>query len=601
MAEIRKGRTGFPWSRAIAAAAVVVFARAALIAAKDGWIGSGRLRIGLSSFGRSATSELPGVVGAALLLAALAWWGGRRSIAIRSAAFLAAFALAWLHASVRLPLSAFHAPGFVGGRALSAQALAAAAALAAALLIVLELRPRLARALGASAVVLLLAAAGARFLPRSTDDARPSVILISLDTVRRDRLGCYGFDRGTTPEIDAFAQRAVLFEDAHSPEAWTLTAHMTLLTSLLPLAHGVTPYRSLPNSAPTLAGTLRRAGYATAAVVDDIAWLDPVFGFNRGFDTYRRIRGGANEKLEALEPVLDDLEEGEPFFLLLHYFDAHGDWVRLPYEAPPEDLSRFAGWYTGDFNGCDERDRCGTGLLRAWIEEKTVPSEEIRRYLSSLYDAGLAALDRKLGELFADLERRGLLERSIVVLTADHGEEFFEHGKALHRQLHRECTAVPLLVRPPGGTLARRVPGVTGLVDVAPTILELAGIGRPAEMQGRSLAPSMEGGPFASETSYAVLQSGPKRSGLRTQWFLLLRDEDGERIFDLAADPGELEDLLGGGLAPPELEGLRTILDGENVRARDLHAAFGQAWAGEALTQEDRDRLRGLGYVDGER
>ena len=273
----------------------------------------------------------------------------------------------------------------------------------------------------------------------------------------------------------------------------------------------------------------------------------------------------------------------------------------MAYEAPPEDLREFAGWYQGAFDGCDERDRCGAVLLRAWNDEGTPPPEEIRRYLSSLYDAGLAALDRELGRLFDDLERRGLLDRSIVVLTADHGEEFFEHGMALHRQLFGECTAVPLLVRPPGGTPARRVGGPAGLVDVAPTILEMVATARPREMQGRSLAPALAGSPLDPGSSHAVLQSGRERSGLRTARFLLLRDGQGERLFDLAADPGEQADLLAAGRAPAELPDLRAMLDGELTRARELHATLGGARAAQGLTQEERDRLRGLGYVDGER
>jgi arylsulfatase A-like enzyme len=601
VAEANGAKAGFPWAAAIAAATVACLARAALIAAKDGWVVAGRTRIGVASLARNTTSELAWVLGAALLFAALAWWGGRRPLAARGLAFLAALALAWLFAAVRLPHSAFHAPGFSGGRAWIAQALAAAAALAAALLLVLPLRPRVGRVLGAAAAAVLVAALGVRCLPHLREDARPSVILISLDTVRRDRLGCYGFDRGTTPEIDRFAQRSVLFRDVHSPEAWTLTAHMSLLTSLPPLAHGVDQNRPLPDAAATLAGTLRRAGYATAALVDDVGWLHPYFGFDRGFDAYRRIRGDARAKNAALEPLLDDLEAGGPFFLMLHYFDAHGDWGRMPYEAPPEELREFAGWYQGSFDGCDERDRCGAVLLRAWTEEKTPPPEEIRKYLSSLYDAGLAALDRELGRLFDDLERRGLLDRAIVVLTADHGEEFFEHGMALHRQLHGECTAVPLLVRSPGGTQARRVEGTAGLVDVAPTILELAGIGAPRTMQGRTLAAALRGDAVELDRPYAVLESGQTRSGLRTARYLLLRDGANERLFDLAADPGEREELLGQGAVPPEIEGLRAILDGEIARARGVFATLGDARAGQALSKEERDRLHGLGYVDGEK
>jgi arylsulfatase len=473
----------FPVLAAIAAAAIVCLGRAVVMAAKDGWLASGQTAIGVASAARNATAYLAPVLGLSVLFAAIAWWGGRRPRLAGAIALLAAVPVAWMHVAVRLPLSEYHAPGFSGSRGLLAQGVAVAIAIFAVGVVVGSPPARLRSAVSGLAVAALLAAGIVRTFGSTAKDARPSVIVISLDTVRSDRLGCYGYPSGTTPAIDRLAETCVVFENASSPEAWTLTAHMTLMTSLRPLAHGVDENRPLPGSVPTLAETFRDAGYATAAVVDDVGWLHPVFGFDRGFDTYRRIPGDARAKNEALGAVLDDLQGGGASFLLLHYFDAHGDWGRQPYEAPEEDLRRFAGWYGGSFDGCDDRGRCGAELLRAWSDEGTPPPEDVRRYLSSLYDAGIAALDRDLGELFTELDRRGLLERSVVVLTADHGEEFFEHGLALHRQLYRECTAVPLLVRPPGGTAPRRVSTAVGLVDVAPTILDLAGIQRPDSMQ----------------------------------------------------------------------------------------------------------------------
>src|SRR5688572_347105 len=170
----------------------------------------------------------------------------------------------------------------------------------------------------------------------------------------------------------------------------------------------------------------------------------------------------ADVKIDWIFSLLDDLDR-EPFFLFAHYFDAHSDRVRLPYESDAEDMEAFAGWYDGAFDGCDE-ELCASELLYSMSNRGQVLEGADREYLSSLYDAGVRTLDRKLGRLFDGLERRGLLESSVILLVSDHGEEFFEHGRAMHTQNFAECLRVPFLLRPPGGQ-AGRSDALVSLVD----------------------------------------------------------------------------------------------------------------------------------------
>ncbi|HJM58800.1 MAG TPA: sulfatase [Planctomycetota bacterium] len=428
---------------------------------------------------------------------------------------------------------------------------------------------------------------------------RPNLILISLDTLRADRLGSYGSDLGATPNLDAFAQHAVRFENAYSAAPSTLPSHMTMLTGLSPSRHGVTRDLGLPAELPTLPELLKEEGYATLAVVDTCVWLTGRFGFTRGFDLYRRVAEPTQAKAEQALEVLD-LVQGTPFFLFFHTYDAHSDMHGLPYHAAPSDRERYAGWYQGDFDGCNEEGVCASEYLWLLNERGDLPAPAERRFIECLYDAGVRTLDRDLALLFDGLRARGLLENSVIAITADHGEEFFEHGKALHASYYAECTTVPLLVRTPDtpeqlGTAAPLV----SHVDLLRTFLDYAGGSEPspssdfAASAGRSLRPWLEGG-TGPERPFMPFDRFGRLLALRTPEAAVVRTR-GEWFLERESGTLPLEDV-----PSEEREGWMTWIGTEEAELASAMARIGRTSKRSRVQRptatEDRE-LRSLGYT----
>ncbi|HKB16675.1 MAG TPA: sulfatase-like hydrolase/transferase [Planctomycetota bacterium] len=314
-----------------------------------------------------------------------------------------------------------------------------------------------------------------------SEPANPNVLLICLDAVRPDRMGCYGYDRRpTTPHLDELARRSIVFEDANAAACWTKPSVPSFLTGTWPLQHGV--YEGsvhgqagsfsdlLPEESRTLAEAFDGRGWATAAFVENDQ-LGKGSGIEQGFDTYEAGAGDARQiRWRALDWI-DAQERGRPFFLYLHLLDAHG-----PYLVSEEFFRRFApGAPLGPLGGTEwraVRDAVNEGKLRL-----TEPEKE---GLGALYDAAIRSMDDQLGLLFRGLERRGLWERTVVALVADHGEEFLERGRLGHGHgLHQTLLRVPWILRVPGRE-PDRVETPVSLVDLAPTILSAAGL-RPRE------------------------------------------------------------------------------------------------------------------------
>ena len=313
-----------------------------------------------------------------------------------------------------------------------------------------------------------------------------SVLLISIDTLRADHLGCYGYNRDSTPTIDALAKQSAKFERAFAPVPLTLPSHAALLTGTYPFYNGVRdqPGFRLPDDIPTLAEYFSRAGYATAAVLGSPV-LSRRFGLSRGFGEYDDRFGASTVKTEAGLPTvkrpaesvarlalawLDCRTPGKSYFLWLHFYDPH-----LPYGAPEPFRSRFS---------------------------------------SQPYDGEIAYADSALATLFAGLRRRGLYDSTVIALTADHGEGLGDHGESTHGYfLYDSTLRVPLLVKP-APARATEVRTSVGLVDLAPTLLRLAGISVPPTMQGVDLSGSVLSAeeprphPVYAETMYPLLHLG---------------------------------------------------------------------------------------------
>ena len=302
-----------------------------------------------------------------------------------------------------------------------------------------------------------------------------SVILVVVDTLRADHLGLYGYDRPTSPNLDAWAKDGRVFDHAYAPSPWTLPSFASIYTGRWPLIHqggraGVRAPDGSPTSlapverVPMVAEHLQAAGVLTMATVTN-GFLDPAYGMARGFDVYDvdtdyslgGYRPAADMVRRALE-LVDDAD-GQPFFLVVHLMDPHQN-----YDAPPP----FRGTWTGDIASdltLPIRNYNGRSRL-----EDLLPED--REFVIAAYDEEIAYVDAQLGVLRNGLADRGVLETSLVIFTADHGEELFEHGGYEHgHALWQELLHVPLVVWGPGIEPGRE-PTPVSLVDIAPTVLD---------------------------------------------------------------------------------------------------------------------------------
>ncbi len=421
----------------------------------------------------------------------------------------------------------------------------------------------------------------------------PNVVLISVDTLRADHLGTYGYGRPTSPVIDGVASEGVLFDQAVANSPWTLPSHGSMLTGLFPRTHGLKGFDArLADGTPTLATLLSDAGYATLGLVN-APNLARRHGFDRGFDQYVMFppitRGKqtrcVNRQIDRAIEWLDGLEAG-PFFIFLHNYDVHST-----YDPSDEYLEQFASPYDGKFRG-------GTFELQKVRAGRLEMNSADLRHVVDRYDAGIRELDHDLERLFDYLDDRGSGETTIVVLTSDHGEEFMEHGGTLHgRTMYEEVLAVPLMLRGPGIPAGHRVPGLVQLTDVLPTVAELAGVSVPEGVEGESLVGTWSRGESIDSRRFAYAEADHRNDEddilrmVRLGAVKLIHNRVTlqSRLFDLRRDPREVEDL-----AEKDPETLRTLdaalrnyMDLELESTADL----------PPLTDEQLERLRSLGYV----
>lgn len=430
--------------------------------------------------------------------------------------------------------------------------------------------------------------------------ADANVLVVVLDAASALHFGCYGYGRATTPEIDRLAREGVVLEQAYAPAPFTVASVSSLWTSLYPDQHhhGVRHDAALPGGPSTLAEVLSARGFATAGFVANPS-AGPPFGLDRGFgelhELYRagRDRGGMSlPRAEQFRPVLGEWlrrVRGRRFFGYVHYLEPH-----FPYDPPPP-FDRLFG-PEGPLPPSARREPAWQKAVNAGSIR---PSAEEREHLVRLYDGNLAAADREVGWLRSTLDELGLLERTVLVITADHGEDVLERGLSGHGALvHEESLRVPLVVRLPAGRgpAGVRRSGFVDLLDVAPTVADIFGLpgSSPAVQgfEGRSLLSLLAGGPGKAAVLGRTMQERPTYSLRHGPWTLLHSVRSGHTaLFDRSRDPGEREDLAA------RLPVRRELMRQELMRwLRDLKRPAG-APAGRALTPEERALLRSLGYL----
>jgi arylsulfatase A-like enzyme len=425
----------------------------------------------------------------------------------------------------------------------------------------------------------------ARAAPAWPSDS-PSVILVLLDTLRADRVGCYGYTRATTPGLDALIPEAVLFENAYSQAPNTPPSIASILTSLYPSSHHFTGSNRLNEGAITLAESFAAAGYRTGGFVDS-GYLRARFGMGQGFQTYDDAGGGFAAILPKAA-AWARAEPGRPFFLLVHTYDIHTPYEETP--APYRDA--FVQGTTASDLTSEDLEEIRTGKLK-----RTLTPEETRHF-SDLYDGGILHADSLLATFLGDLRGERLLDDAVLAITSDHGEEFMEHGSVLHEKLYRTVTHVPWLLRLPHGEHGSlRVPEIVETIDLAPTLLAAAGVPAHAGMQGRNLLPRLAGGPLAEPQAMSQVTWDAEELGYyRGDEHLLLKPSAGRiELYDVRQDPLEQSNLAAGN---PEALGalgaaLTSRLEGANRRTYLRRGAEARA----LLDPETEKSLRALGYV----
>ncbi len=473
-------------------------------------------------------------------------------------------------------------------------------------------------------VLLVLAAASCRPRP-----GRPNVVLIVVDTLRADSLGAWGNPRGLTPFIDRWSDDGTRFANAYAASSWTSPSVASILTSRYPTQHKVTSFSAhLADDETTLADVLGREGWATGAFSANVMLNQQIA--DAGFDDFRTYwTWSAGSKLPAAPVIRKSLgwvdvvrreTPGRPVFLYYQFMEPHA-----PYQPPEPYRTRFAGpeppperldlvhmrFLLGRGEPLTIAESLqllnGGGDIPRWFATWRLKNDVTRpdlAYARSLYDGEVAAIDAELRRLFVALDARGILRHAIVVVTADHGEEFGEHGLFTHGTgLYREVIHVPLAIVADGIRHGVQTQAVS-LVDVAPTVLDLAGVPPEPTFEGRSLVPLAVDGDRSVDVVSELPETGSGGVPMHTQAvirdgiavLMLTRGKatvTGQEVYDLRTDPGESAApspaLWARGM--PLMVSLQRFSTAIAARARDAAPTV-------QPSDRTRDKLRALGYVN---
>lgn len=420
-------------------------------------------------------------------------------------------------------------------------------------------------------------------------EPRPNVLLVTIDTLRADHLSLYGYERPTTPFLEALAADAVRFDRAYSTSSWTVPAMVSLFSGVHPDAHrvvhgtaqpdGVALQEVVPEDAVLWTEVLSDAGYHSFAVTTNFH-LASELGFGQGFERF--WNGGWDASAEQVnrrvEHWLEEIRESRPYFLWVHYLDPH-----LPYTPREPWISAYDPGYA------DQGPRVAPDAL-----DRELRALHIRRdspelaYLTAAYDAEINYTDAALRELFAWLRPS---RHDLVVIASDHGEELLDHGRFGHQlTLFEEATRVPLLMLLPGRAAAGQVVSTpVSLVDVLPTVLDTLGLPAPAGIQGRSLRMLIEGKQMADRDAHASLA---KQRAIRRGRWKLIRNDARRWLFDLERDPRERRNVAG--------ERPDVVRELDAAVTEFAEQAGRQRWEVEfRVTSEDEaEQLRALGYLE---
>ena len=442
---------------------------------------------------------------------------------------------------------------------------------------------------------------------------RPNVLLIGIETLRADHVGCLGHHRNTTPTFDKLAKEGVLFSNAIATSSWTMPTNMSVFTSLYPDVHKTTTYQEkLPEARNTLAQILKENGYITAAFVSNPT-LGHQYGFSKGFDLYddfsvaldlgadlfgNNDRTGQNARTTLTNEVVSRAAIGwlqknhtKPFFMFVFYFDPHHDYI-----PPPPFDTVFDPDYEGSIDG--------RGIAYE-PRKSTRPAQRDLEHIIALYDGEILYTDGYVSKLLEKFAEYGILDETLIVLFGDHGDEFYEHGSTAHAHtLYNELIHIPLIFTLPSLIPQnKRVGAMVSQVDIMPTILDYLNIEYDGFIQGRSLRPLVEGPKNnLHDVVYAEVKT-PKNEALsavitENHKFILNSSTGSKELFDLNNDPNEqnniYESRLLAGSVPLEYQLKQWLANNEKITR--------QLFGNENLQKIELDenqlkQLKSLGYL----
>jgi arylsulfatase A-like enzyme len=453
-----------------------------------------------------------------------------------------------------------------------------------------------------AALFIIAAAVAAWFIFHTPAGPKQNVILLIIDTVRGDALGCYGNPLQPSPHIDAVAADGVRFERAISTSGWTLPSVASLLTGTWPSIHGgmgkVTKLTTIRDEVPTAAEIMKNAGFRTLGFAN-AAFVSPMLHLDRGFDvfdhkyTYNDNYRRADETIAAVLPLLEEHRSGANF-IMIHLFDPH-----LNYGAPPPYRFKFTGGRKLPAPPLD-LDAC---LELMTNDGENPPNEEDIQYITNLYTGEINFADAQVGRLMDRLRELGMYDESMIIITADHGEEFWEHDGFEHgHTLYDELVHVPLIIKYPESITPVRntVDTQVRLIDVMPTVFAWLGIEQPESFIGESLTPLALGeagghrGAYCESTLYGkdrIAWHGPRFKYILEVYKNV---EPVEELYDRQNDPGETNDLSR--QLPAQTEKMRGELIGFFMDIKRRAETMSQPSQVD-LSPERVQMLKSLGYI----
>lgn len=448
-----------------------------------------------------------------------------------------------------------------------------------------------------------------------------NVVMIVLDTLRADGLGCYGNPRQVSPRLDAFAAEGILFENAWAVSPGTASSHASMFSSTYPETHGVwnremhegeaAGGHALSPEAITLAEAFQEAGYFTGAIADG-GFVSEARGLDQGFEYFESFTRGGPAIFKHAGKWLDrHAADEDPFFLFVHTYETH-----VPFVPLPADLERIAGDYRGPMRDAYEAAYAESEGNERKRKKQTTQAKHFRKLLHGelsqadkdfyrvLYDAEVLLTDRLVGELLDRLEVLGLQENTLVLITSDHGEEFWEHGQHGHTQVYEPLLHIPLLVRMPEGPQGVRRSDGLDHVDFLPSLLAAVGIAKPKTAMGRIVdfaAEDLSGAErwLVGQNNYPTAQTAARRG--TQKWIAYADPERKEELFDLAEDPLETRNLVEEDPAAGFLKSARAFADDWRQQCLD----WIEAHRLEAIERGDSRQMPGqsqreleqLGYI----